>query len=43
MFSVNAKYWISLSQALGYNNPKIKEIAKLYPDVSDFFRGGERD
>ncbi len=43
MFSVNAKYWISLSQALGYNNPKIKEIAKLYPDVSDFFRGGERE
>ena len=43
MVSANAKHWIALSQALGYDNPKIKQIAKTYPDVSAFLQGGERE
>ena len=36
----NAKYWIWLSQALGYNNRKIKGLCELYQDISTFVEGG---
>ena len=41
MVSQNATYWITLSLALGYNTPKIKQLHKLYPDISWFLRAGE--
>ena len=37
----NAKYWIWLSQALGYNTPKVKGLCELYRDISVFYNGGE--
>ena len=43
MISVNAKYWIWITSALGYNNPKVKRIYELYPDVSLFYEGSERE
>lgn len=43
MISVNAKYWIWLTTALGYNNPKIKRLYELYNDISLFYTGRERE
>ncbi len=43
MISYNAKIWIWLSQALGYNNPKVRRIYELYPDIDVFYGGGERE
>lgn len=43
MISENAKYWIWLTLALGWNTPKMKKITELYPDVADFCKGGERE
>ena len=43
MISANAKYWIMLTQAIGYNTPKAKKLAKLYSDISEFFEGGESE
>ena len=43
MISVNAKYWIWLTLALGYNTPKIKRICELYPDINDFYVSGEKE
>lgn len=43
MISSNAKYWIWLTLALGYNTPKVKRIAKLYPDISLFYFGGKKE
>ena len=43
MISANALYWIQLTQALGYNNPKFKKLASIYSDISAFFRGGESE
>ncbi len=43
MISVNAKYWIWLTTALGYNNPKIKRLYELYTDISLFYTGRERE
>ena len=37
------KYYIWLSAALGYGSLKVKAIAALYPDIADFYRGGERE
>lgn len=36
MISENAKLWIWITQALGYNTPKIKRLYELYPDISQF-------
>lgn len=36
MISVNAKLWIWITQALGYNTPKVKRLYELYPDISQF-------
>ncbi len=43
MISSNAVYWIWLTLAIGYNNPKIKRISELYPDISRFYSAGERE
>ena len=43
MISVNAKFWIWITNALGYNTPKVKQIAELYDDVSMFYNGGEKE
>lgn len=43
MISINAKYWIWLTLALGYNTPKVKRIAKLYSDISLFYQGGKKE
>lgn len=43
MISANVKYWIWITQALGYNNNKIKGLFDLYPDISEFYNGGERE
>ena len=32
-----------LSQTIGYNNQKIKQITEHYPDVMSFINGGERE
>lgn len=39
----NAQYWIWLTQALGYNNRKIKGLFELYEDIAAFYEGGERE
>lgn len=38
-----SKYYIWLTQALGYSNPKFKRIHELYASVEDFYLGGERE
>lgn len=43
MISSNAKIWIWITQALGYNTPKVRRIYELYSDVSDFYNGGEQE
>ncbi len=43
MISDNAKFWIWISIALGYNTTKVKRIAQLYSDISLFYLGGERE
>lgn len=43
MISTNAKYWIWISQALGYNTAKIKKLFSIYPDISAFVKGGEKE
>ena len=37
------KYFIRLSLALGYSTPKCKALLSIYPDIADFFNGGERE
>ena len=41
MISKDAKYWIWLSQTLGYSNKKAKGLMELYPDIEQFARSGE--
>ena len=43
MISANAKYWIWLSLALGWNTPKIKKILESYHDVTAFYNAGEHE
>lgn len=43
MISENARYWIWISQSLGYNNIKIKRICELYTNVALFYSSGERE
>lgn len=43
MISSNARIWIWITQALGYNTPKVRRIYELYSDVSDFYNGGEQE
>ena len=43
MISKNAVYWIWITQAIGYNSPKAKRLAELYPDVSQLYLRGERE
>ena len=41
MISENAKYWIWLTQCLGYNNPKLNKLHELYDNIVKFVEGGE--
>lgn len=43
MISYNARYWIWITLVLGYNNPKVKKIFELYSDISEFYKGGEKE
>lgn len=43
MISANAVYWIMLTQALGYDNPKFKKLAELYENIADFIEKGEAE
>lgn len=43
MISENARYWIWISQSLGYNSIKVKRISELYSDIADFFSGGGKE
>ena len=43
MISFNAEYWIWITLAVGYNNPKIKRISEIYTDVGKFYCGGEKE
>lgn len=43
MISLNARYWIWITLSIGYNNPKVKRIAELYSDISEFYNGGESE
>ena len=43
MISENAKYWILLTKAVGYNTPKIKKLYKKYHNIASFIEGGERE
>lgn len=37
----NVRYWIWLSQAIGYCTTKVKELTYLYENIADFYNGGE--
>lgn len=37
----NNRYWIWLSLALGFANPKIKQLYNIYDDISVFYSGKE--
>ena len=43
MISKNAKFWIWLTQTLGYNTPKVKRLCELYPDISQFCLSDKRE
>lgn len=43
MISSNKRIWIWITQALGYNTPKVRRIYELYSDINDFYNGGERE
>lgn len=43
MISENAKYWIWLTQCLGYNNPKLNKLHELYDNIVKFVEGGEHE
>lgn len=43
MISNNAKYWIWITLAIGYNNPKVKRISEIYSDISAFYYGGKKE
>lgn len=43
MISSNAKYWIWISLAIGFNNPKVGRLNKLYDDISFFYSEGKRE
>lgn len=43
MISENAEFWIWITNALGYNTPKVKRINELYTDISQFYEGGEKE
>lgn len=40
MISSNAKYWIWISLAIGFNNPKVGRLNKLYDDIKLFYSNG---
>ncbi|MBQ3264986.1 MAG: DNA-processing protein DprA [Ruminococcus sp.] len=37
------KYFIRLSLALGFSTPKVKTLTSIYPNIADFFNGGEHE
>lgn len=41
--SKNTVYWIWLTNALGYNTPKLKKIYEMYSDVEEFYIKGEKE
>lgn len=42
MISSNAKLWIWITLALGYNTPKAKKIFERFTDITKFYSGGEK-
>ena len=43
MISKNARYWIWITLALGYNTDKINKLYELYTDIAEFCLGGEKE
>ena len=43
MISANARYWVWIALALGYNTNKINKLFELYDDISEFCLGGESE
>lgn len=43
MISSNARYWIWITLALGYNTEKINRLYELYNDIAEFCLGGEEE
>lgn len=41
--TTDTKYYIWLTQALGYSSPKCKALYKLYGSIEEFYRGGEAE
>lgn len=39
----DVRYWIWLSQCVGYCNPKGKQLLELYGDIESFYKGGESE
>lgn len=40
---MHEKYWIWLTNALGYNTPKQKRVFELYENIRNFYEGGEKE
>ena len=43
MISIHAKYWIMITQAIGYDSPKAKALARSYDFIESFFNLGESE
>lgn len=43
MISSNARYWIWITQAIGYDTDKINKLYDIYSDIAEFYNGGERE
>lgn len=41
--TTDTKYYIWLTQALGYSSPKFKALSKLYGSMEEFYQGGEAE
>ena len=41
--TTDTKYYIWLTQALGYSSPKFKALFKLYDSMEEFYKGGEAE
>ena len=40
MISSNARYWIWIAGALGFNCDKVNKLYELYTDINEFYTGG---
>lgn len=43
MISANARYWIWITQAIGYGSNKVNKLFELYNDIAEFYNGGETE